>query len=112
MVLTRLFGWGKKKKESPDISFGRYSDNNKTVEKVGRWTEADSYFKQQQFHSSLDAFFDYLRDDSQQNVVWERNGSEGRFTFTREQKLSAGNSIMTGCMLKQHLQKCLSLKFL
>lgn len=90
MIFERLFGRGKKKSEPPDIPFGRYSDNNKTVEKVSRWTEADNLFRQQQFHPSLDAFFDYLRDDTQQNVVWERNGSEGRFHFYQGTKVVRG----------------------
>ncbi len=29
-MFDKLFGRGKKKPDNPDISFGRYSDNNKT----------------------------------------------------------------------------------
>lgn len=90
MVLDKLFGWGKKKQEDPAISLGRYSDNNKTVEKVNRWTEADNLFKQQQFHESIEKFFDYLRDDAEQNVVVERNGAEGRFHLYQGSKIVRG----------------------
>jgi hypothetical protein len=90
MVLDKLFGWGKKKTEEPAIPFGRYSDNNKTVEKVNRWTEADNLFKQQQYPDSLAAFFDYLRDEAEQNVVFERNGAEGRFHLFQGSKIVRG----------------------
>lgn len=77
MVFDKLFG--KKKKPDPDISFGRYSDNNKSVQKVGKWTIADNAFKSQDYSNSIDAFFNYLRDDTLQNVVLERDGTAGKF---------------------------------
>lgn len=90
-MLDRLFGRGKRKiVEEPNISFGRYSDNNKPVSKINRWTEADSLFKEKKFHESLDAFFDYLRDDSTSNVVYERNGAEGQFEFFQGSKMVRG----------------------
>jgi hypothetical protein len=90
MVLDKLFGWGKKKVEEPSIPFGRYSDNNKTVEKVNRWTDADNLFKKQQYHDSVEAFLDYLRDEAEQNVVIERNGAEGRFHLYQGSKIVRG----------------------
>lgn len=90
MVFDKLFIWRKKKKIVPDIPFGRYSDNNKTVAKVNRWTEGDNLFKQQKYHESLDAFFDYLRDDEQQNVIYERNKKEGSFYFYQGSKIVRG----------------------
>ncbi len=92
MVFDKLFGWGKKKKgEGPAIPFGRYSDNNKTVAKVNRWTDADNFFKKQEYHNCLEAFFDYLRDDHEQNVVLERNGNEGRFQIFQGSKIVRGD---------------------
>jgi len=93
-MFDKLFGRAKKKEESapePDISFGRYSDNNKPVAKVNRWTDADNAFKDKKYTDSLDAFFDYLRDDVIQNVVYERNGAEGRFQFYQGSKIVRGN---------------------
>jgi hypothetical protein len=89
MVFDKLFG-RKKKADEPAVSFGRYSDNNKTVQKVNRWTDADNLFKQQDFHNSLEAFFDYLRDDTLQNVVLERNGTEGKFHLFQGSKIVRG----------------------
>lgn len=92
-MLDKIFSWGKKRPEirEPDIQFGRYSDNNKAVSKVNRWTEADNLFKEKKFYESFDAFFDYLRDDDLENVVHERNGSEGRFHFYQGSKIVRGN---------------------
>ncbi|MEO6610788.1 MAG: hypothetical protein ABIT05_16295 [Chitinophagaceae bacterium] len=93
-MLDKLFNWGKKKEDpppGPGIPFGRYSDNNKPVAKVNRWTEADNLFKEKKYPESLDAFFEYLRDDSTQNVVYERNGAEGRFQVYQGSKIVRGN---------------------
>lgn len=98
-MLERFFGRGKKKAEPvPSISFGRYSDNNKPVEKVNRWTNADELFKEKKYTESFDAFFEYLRDDALDNVVHERNESNGRFHFYQ------GSKIVRGNYDKEHLQ--------
>lgn len=93
-MLDKLFGWGKKKEDAasyPAISFGRYSDNNKPVAKVNRWTDADNLFKEKKYADSLDAFFEYLRDEATQNVVYERNGAEGRFQLYQGSKIVRGS---------------------
>jgi len=94
-MLDKIFGWNKKKAEpqqkEPAISFGRYSDNNKPVAKVNRWTDADNLFKEKKYTESFDAFFDYLRDDAENNVVHERNGAEGRFQFYQGSKIVRGS---------------------
>jgi hypothetical protein len=94
IMFDKLFGRSKKKEEpqaGPGIPFGRYSDNNKPVAKVNRWSEADSLFKEKKYSESIDAFFDYLRDDVAQNVVYERNGAEGRFQFFQGSKIVRGS---------------------
>ena len=93
-MFDKLFGRSKKKDEpkpGPDISFGRYSDNNKPLAKVNRWTDADALYKEKKYTESIDAFFDYLRDDTTQNVVYERNGAEGRFHLYQGSKIIRGN---------------------
>ncbi len=91
-MLDKLFGRSKKKTGTePAISFGRYSDNNKPVEKVNRWTDADNLFKEKKYPESLDAFFEYLRDDAIDNVVHERNEGNGRFQFYQGSKIIRGN---------------------
>lgn len=91
-MLDKIFGWVKKKAgPDPDIHFGRYSDNNKPIEKVNRWTDADNLYKEKKSYDSLDAFFDYLRDDSVQNVLHERNNNEGRFHLYQGSKMVRGS---------------------
>jgi len=93
-MFDKLFGRNKKKEVAPpgpDIAFGRYSDNNKPPAKVTRWTDADSLYKEKKYTESIDAFFDYLRDDTAQNVVYERNGAEGRFHFFQGSKIVRGS---------------------
>ena len=98
-MLEKFFGRSKKKAASePAISFGRYSDNNKPVEKVNRWTDADNLFKEKKYPESFDAFFEYLRDDSVSNVVHERNESSGRFEFYQ------GSKIVRGRYDNEHLE--------
>lgn len=98
-MLEKFFGRSRKKAEiEPAIFFGRYSDNNKPVEKVNRWTDADNLFKEKKYTESFDAFFEYLRDDSIANVVHERNENSGRFHFYQ------GSKIVRGSYDKDHVQ--------
>lgn len=93
-MFDKLFGWGKKKSAEmaePGVIFGRYSDNNKPLGKVNRWTDADNLFKEKKYPESLDAFFEYLRDDKTGNVVYERNGAAGRFELYQGSKIVRGS---------------------
>jgi len=90
-MLGKLFGWfSKKETAAPDIRFGRYSDNNKTVSKIARWSEAEKLFKENKRLESLDAFFDYLKDEEENNVIHERHGPEGRFELFQGSKVVRG----------------------
>lgn len=93
-MFDKLFRWNKKKSEQgPEsaIPLGRYSDNNKPLSKVNRWTDADNFFKEKKYPEGLDAFFDYLRDDNAQNVTYERSGAEGRFEVFQGSKIVRGS---------------------
>src|SRR5829696_747882 len=74
----------------PGILFGRYSDNNKPIAKVEKWNEADGLFKEKKYSESIAVFFQYLRDDSLENVVLETNDSGGEFQFYQGSKLIKG----------------------
>ena len=98
-MLSSFFNWTTKKKEGdeegvvtaePLIRFGRYSDNNKPVEKVERWNEADNLFKEKKYHESIAAFFDYLRDESTHNVTHHQDGKKGTFEFYQGSKIIRG----------------------
>lgn len=95
MVFDNWFGKRQKRKKitvvDPGIPFGRYSDNNKSVDKVNRWNEAEELFKEDKYVESLDAFFQYLRDDQQGNAVFEKNGTGGSFQLYQGSKVVRGH---------------------
>lgn len=89
-MFDKLFGRSKKDAFNPPIPFGRYSDNNKTVEKTARWADADNLYKEKKYPESIDAFFDYLRDDAADNVLLQRNGSDFNFLLYQGSKIVRG----------------------
>jgi hypothetical protein len=58
--------------------------------KTKRWTDAENLFKEKNYHESIEAFFDYMRDDALQNVQTSANGAERTFTFYQGSKLVRG----------------------
>ena len=102
-MFDKLFGRTKKPDQQPAINFGRYSDNNKTVEKVARWADADNLYKEKKYAESIDAFFDYLRDDGAANVILTRNGANFNF------EIYQGSKIVRGTGNAEHLQAEVSL---
>ncbi|MCU7550998.1 YbjN domain-containing protein [Chitinophagaceae bacterium LB-8] len=76
--------------EEPAVLFGRYSDNNKSIEKVEKWNESDALFKEKKFKESIVTFFDYLRDDDVENVIHEPNGEGGTFQIYQGSKIIRG----------------------
>ena len=103
-MFDKLFGRSKKSAEQPpDIAFGRYSDNNKSVEKVARWADADNLSKEKKYHESIDAFFDYLRDNDADNVILNRKGTD--FDF----QIYQGSKVVRGHGNAEHMQAEVSL---
>jgi hypothetical protein len=105
MVFDKLFGWVRKKEEDPLIPFGRYSDNNKSVEKVQKWTEAEELFKQKEYMKSIEAFFDYLCDDEQQNIALEKKNGEIEFKLYQGSKLIRGKADNQGVIAEAVIAK-------
>ncbi len=62
------------------IRLGRYSDNNKSHEKTLSWYIAEDKFKEKKYTEALEAFFEYLRDEPEDNMLLTREGD--RFDFT------------------------------
>lgn len=92
-MFSKLFGGGKKNEEQPApatdpvMVFGRYSDNNKTRQKVARWTDADNLFKEKKYPEAITAFFDYLKDDAANNVLEAPRPGGRNFTIHQGSKL-------------------------
>ncbi len=93
-MLDKLFTRTRKKPDDKHVEtgiyFGRYSDNNKTVEKVANWNTAEALFKEKKYHESIAAFFDYLKDDATDNVFHQRQGTKGEFYFYQGSKVIRG----------------------
>ena len=96
-MLEKIFSWSKKKEEEedaeaaePGIGFGRYSDNNKPVAKVEKWNEAETLFKEKKYKESILAFFDYLRDEQEDNVKVVEEQGQHKFLFYQGSKIVRG----------------------
>jgi len=93
-MLEKIFSWSKKKPDEeaePGITFGRYSDNNKSMAKVEKWNAADALFKEKKYYESITAFFDYLSDDDLENVSHSQQGTKGSFQFYQGSKIIRGH---------------------
>lgn len=94
-MLEKIFNRKKKKEDEedtePTVTFGRYSDNNKSLQKVEKWNEADALFKEKKYHESIRAFFDYLGDDEVENVVHEATEEGGKFHLYQGSKIIRGS---------------------
>lgn len=101
-MFDKLFG-GSRKAAEPAIVFGRYSDNNKSTAKTNRWTDADNLYKEKKYYQSIEAFFDYLRDDEADNVTLQGNSSGFNF------QLHQGSKIVRGTGDDKHLYAEVSL---
>jgi hypothetical protein len=74
----------------PPLNFGHYSDNNKPVKKVDKWNEADALFKEKKYADSIALFFNYLRDEEQDNIVHKKDGQTGTFNIFQGTKVIRG----------------------
>jgi hypothetical protein len=90
-MFAKIFKWGRKKQEiRPTIQIGRYSDNNKSVERTTLWADAENLFKEKKYYESIASFFQYLKDDTVNNVVFERNGTHFKFEIYQGSKVVRG----------------------
>jgi hypothetical protein len=96
-LLDRLFG---KSAPSPlpDITFGRYTDTYKTPEQYRHWEEALKAFEREDYMGAYRAFFQYLRDERQDNVRVEE--TEKGLAF----ELYQGSMKVSGTADLEHLR--------
>jgi len=90
-MFDRIFKWGKKKPERPAIQFGRYSDNNKSKEKINLWAVAEKLYKEKKYYESISSFFQYLKDDEVNNVAFQRFGTHFKFEIYQGSKIVRGS---------------------
>src|SRR4051812_47270202 len=74
------------------IRFGRYSDNNKSQKKMQSRYAAEDYFKAKKYNEAFAAFFDFLRDDVEDNVRFSADGDTFSFDIIQGSKKVHGES--------------------
>jgi hypothetical protein len=90
-MLEKIFGRNKKNTlADPDINFGRYSDNNKSIDQLTKWKDAETLFRENKIFECFDAFFKYLKDSESDNVIHERNEKGGSFSIYQGSKVVKG----------------------
>ncbi len=125
-LFDRLFGGKEEKNLNPNVNFGRYSDSYKSSEKVEVWDRALTHFEEEQYLECFRAFFEYLRDEEEENVeCWEKEdqlifelyqGSKKITGFANKEKLRAeakvaySESLNVGFM-RRLIEKNFELKF-
>jgi hypothetical protein len=89
-LLKRIFGGAGSLAPRLDIRFGRYSDAYKQSTNYDAWDRALVKFEQEDYLDSYREFFEYLRDDQEDNVrYWDENGGV-RFELFQGSKKIAG----------------------
>lgn len=94
----RWFGSTSEEVVQPDVRFGRYSDSYKDTECYDAWDTALEHFEQGKFLDAYEQFLCFLRDESEENVVWER--SELGVAF----ELFQGSKRVVGWATRQRLR--------
>ena len=124
--LQRLFGSARPERDNPAMRFGRYSDAYKPDEKYDHWDEAIAKFERGDYHEAYDHFFNYLTDESQDNVkTWDEDGvlhfellqgsktiagSVSQDMITAEAKVARAESLSIG-FLRRMMEQNFSLKY-
>lgn len=74
------------------IRYGRYSDNNKTYSKTKSWYNAEDSYKKKNYQESFNAFFDYLKDEGEDNVHYKQTESGFAFDLVQGSRKVYGES--------------------
>ncbi|CAH0998796.1 hypothetical protein LEM8419_00128 [Neolewinella maritima] len=82
----------------PQHRFGRYTDAYKSKAKHAAYTRAADAFEEHDFLDSVEAFLEYLSDEAEENVKWQRRGETVYF------ELYQGSKRVTGLADTAHLR--------
>jgi hypothetical protein len=70
-LLDMLFGTSSKATKQPEVRFGRYTDSYKMPRQYEAWEASLDFFEKNDYLNSYIAFFEYLRDEKEDNVRWK-----------------------------------------
>lgn len=74
----------------PKISFGHYTDANKSAHQLAKWEEANTLFTNKNYKDSFIAFLEYTGDAAIKNVTWKYQGTDVHFTLEQGSKMITG----------------------
>lgn len=89
-LFDKLFSGKHEDKDEVILSFGRYSDNNKTAVQQRIWQDAKKMHAEKQYMDSIELFFAYLLDARTKNVHFKRNGNSATFCLYQGSKKVEG----------------------
>lgn len=72
------------------LTFGRYTDCNKTDEQIKHWENAVNFFKENKYHESYQEFFKYITDKKLNNVQVEKHDYGFQFNIYQGSKVING----------------------
>jgi hypothetical protein len=78
--------------ELDGIRFGRYSDNNKSAQKLQSWYNAEDLFKAKKYNEAFFSLFDYMRDEAEDNVHFHQDSNTFTFSILQGSKKIVGKS--------------------
>jgi hypothetical protein len=73
------------------ITFGRFTDAFKPKAKSDYWSKCEKLFEQKMYMDSYDVFFNYLKDDTINNVSWKTEDSLISFELQQGSKTIHGS---------------------
>ncbi|MFK7933400.1 MAG: hypothetical protein AB8G22_07810 [Saprospiraceae bacterium] len=85
-----IFGKSVTAQPQPNIRFGRYSDSYKSREKYDLWENALEKFDDEDYLAAYRDFFNYLKDENEENIKWWEE--KGKLYF----ELYQGSKKITG----------------
>lgn len=80
--------------ESSVITFGRYTDSNKTAEQLKHWENATKHFGEKNYIDAYQEFFHYIGDPALNNVAVARDGDSLSFSVKQGSKVVRGMASM------------------
>ncbi len=87
-IWDRFFKWKGEAETYPEL--GRFSDLYKDEKQYDAWDISLEKFEQESYHDSIQYFLRYIKDDSLQNVKWQKIEGGLRFEILQGSKLIRG----------------------
>jgi len=87
---NKIFGFDSEEMAQPHIPFGRYTDTYKTPAQYDAWDKALEAFEKKQYLASFRLFFQYLRDESADNVKVLEEAGQLNFELLQGSKKIVG----------------------